>query len=112
MKILGICITALALFSCTSKDVIIADFEEGSYGEWSVEGEAFGDKPVSLEDNESTRIGLRGIEGNYFVNSSFIKGDQAVGKITSPQIHTVPIYTKYNHDHAADKVHILSFRKA
>ncbi|MDA1122487.1 MAG: DUF4980 domain-containing protein [Bacteroidetes bacterium] len=84
MRIIWICLSALVLFSCTKKDIIIADFEEGSYGEWSVEGEAFGDKPVSLEDNESMKIGLRGIEGNYFVNSSFIKGDQAVGKITSP----------------------------
>ena len=44
--------------------------------------------------------------------AAFLEGLHGVGKITSPQIHTVPIYTKDNHDHAADKVHILSFRKA
>lgn len=32
-------------------------------------------------------------------------------KITAPQIHTVPIYAKDDHEHAADKAHILSFRK-
>ncbi len=44
--------------------------------------------------------------------AAFLQDLHTVGKITSPQIHTVPIYTKDNHDHAADKAHILSFRKA
>lgn len=43
--------------------------------------------------------------------AAFLQDLHTVGKITSPQIHTVPIYTKDNHNHAADKTHILSFRK-
>lgn len=41
----------------------------------------------------------------------FLDGLHQTGKITEPQIHTVPIYTKQNHDHASDEAHILSFRK-
>ena len=84
MKNLLFIVSVLIISSCKGKDIIIEDFEDGSYGEWTIEGEAFGHMPESIQDNESVRIGLRGIKGSYFVNSSFLKGDNAVGKLTSP----------------------------
>ena len=44
--------------------------------------------------------------------AEFLNGLHDAGKITSPQIRTVPIYAKDDHEHAKDKAHILSFRKA
>jgi len=44
--------------------------------------------------------------------AAFLDGLHGSGKITAPQIHTVPIYVDKTHDHATDKAHILSFRKA
>jgi len=44
--------------------------------------------------------------------AAFLDSLQMAGTITAPQIHTVPIYTKNTHEHAADTTHILSFRKA
>jgi len=43
--------------------------------------------------------------------ATFLDGLHRAGTITAPQIHTIPIYVKDNHEHAADKAHILSFRK-
>lgn len=44
--------------------------------------------------------------------AAFLDGLHQAGKITAPQIHTVPIYIDKTHEHATDKAHILSFRKA
>lgn len=44
--------------------------------------------------------------------AEFLSDLHAAGKITAPQIYTVPIYVDKTHDHAADKAHILCFRKA
>lgn len=41
----------------------------------------------------------------------FLDGLHYSGKITEPQIHTVPIYIDKAHEHAADTAHILIFRK-
>ncbi len=44
--------------------------------------------------------------------AAFLDELHGSGKITAPQIFTIPIYVDKAHDHAADKAHILSFRKA
>lgn len=44
--------------------------------------------------------------------AGFLDDLHQTGKITKPQIHTVPIYTDKTHEHATDETHILSFRKA
>ncbi len=43
--------------------------------------------------------------------AQFLDSLHLAGKITEPQIHTVPIYTDKAHEHAADLTHILSFHK-
>jgi len=44
--------------------------------------------------------------------AAFLDSLHHTNKITVPKIHTVPIYVDKDHEHAADKAHILSFRKA
>lgn len=63
-------------------DILIADFEEQNYGEWKVEGEAFGSGPA-----KGTLAGqqiVSGFKGEGLVNT-FLKGDSATGTLTSPE---------------------------
>ena len=62
-------------------DVPLADFEGSSYGNWKVEGEAFGTGPA-----QGTLPGqqpVTGFVGKGLVNS-FRDGDATTGKLTSP----------------------------
>jgi len=72
-----------AIFSCSSKsDIIIADFEKGTFKGWIVEGEAFGSAPVkgAIEGQQA----VTGYEGEYLANS-FHGGDDATGMILSSE---------------------------
>lgn len=59
---------------------VFEDFENG-YGDWTVEGEAFGTQPASgtLTDQQE----VMGYTGNHLVNT-FLNGDATTGKLTSP----------------------------
>ncbi|MBI3866264.1 MAG: glycoside hydrolase family 32 protein [Planctomycetia bacterium] len=59
-------------------DVVIADFESDSYGNWTVEGDAFGEAPARAD-----KLDVRGYRGRRLVNS-FGRGDPATGTLTSP----------------------------
>ena len=61
-------------------DILIADFENG-YGDWIVEGEAFGDTPAN--GSIGTQQLVSGFLGSGLVNT-FINGDSSVGILTSP----------------------------
>lgn len=71
---------------------IFADFESGSYGEWTVEGEAFGLEPQTAETIADYQ-GQVNHRGKFFVNSHNIRktgpntaaGDQLTGVLTSPK---------------------------
>ena len=61
--------------------IVLADFEEKDYGDWAVEGEAFGTAPA-----EGTLRGqqkVSGFSGKGLVNT-FLGGDKPHGKLTSP----------------------------
>ncbi|RIK70218.1 MAG: hypothetical protein DCC67_20855, partial [Planctomycetota bacterium] len=62
--------------------IVIADFEGDGYGQWRVEGEAFGDGPVegTLEHQQA----VSGYQGRRLVNS-FQGGDDPQGKLVSPE---------------------------
>jgi non-lysosomal glucosylceramidase len=70
-------------------DILLADFEGGSYGGWTVEGEAFGDKPAAgtLPNQQP----VTGFVGEGLVNT-FKDGDAPHGKLTSPKF---PVSRKY-----------------
>ncbi|QDU76755.1 Levanase precursor [Bremerella volcania] len=80
----------LCLFPCLVSadekprvDVLIADFEGASYGDWKVEGEAFGTQPAS--GALSGQMDVSGYEGKQLVNT-FLGGDRSTGRLTSPPI--------------------------
>lgn len=60
---------------------VFADFENG-FGEWKVEGDAFGTGPASGSVNGQQAV--KGFSGKHFVNS-FHGGDQTTGKLMSPE---------------------------
>lgn len=61
--------------------VVFADFEGGTYGDWKVEGEAFGAAPAggTLRGQQE----VSGFRGQGLVNT-FLGGDRPHGKLTSP----------------------------
>lgn len=70
-------------------DVLIADFEGGTYGGWTIAGEGFGDAPASGALPNQQPVG--GFIGEGLVNT-FVGGDRSQGKLTSPEF---PISRKY-----------------
>lgn len=70
---------ATTLFA--ADNLLIADFEQKTYGEWKVEGDAFGSAPAKGTIGTQQRVS--GFEGKGLVNT-FIDGDKPTGKLTSP----------------------------
>ncbi len=70
-----------------STDVLLADFEGNDYGEWAVEGEAFGRAPTK-------RPRMLGHNGNG-VASSLLASNVHVGKLTSPEFAIGRDYVKF-----------------
>jgi fructan beta-fructosidase len=63
-------------------DIVFADFEGSNYGAWKVEGTAFGSGPAQGKIGEQMEVD--GFMGKGLV-SSFNGGDDAVGRLTSPE---------------------------
>ncbi|MCP4711870.1 MAG: hypothetical protein GY869_24890 [Planctomycetes bacterium] len=61
--------------------LVFADFEGENYGNWKVEGEAFGAGPAAGALPRQQAVS--GFKGNGLVNT-FIDGDRPHGKLTSP----------------------------
>ena len=61
--------------------ILIADFEQETYGEWKPEGEAFGSAPA--QGTLPGQMAVSGFKGQRLVNS-FFKGDATTGTLTSP----------------------------
>ncbi len=96
MKKLLVCILA-GLCGCIAvqptvpdrEDILIADFEGETYGEWKVTGEAFGAGPA--QGTLPNQMQVSGFEGKGLVNTYF-NGDDTTGTLTSP---TFEIQRKY-----------------
>ena len=72
------------LFSAPAKsqeDIVIADFEGDDYGDWKVEGTAFGEKPAP--GTLPKQNGVSNFKGKGLVNT-FRGQDASVGAIQSP----------------------------
>jgi sucrose-6-phosphate hydrolase SacC (GH32 family) len=61
--------------------IVIADFEQPTYGDWTVTGEAFGPGPA--EGTLPGQMPVTGFLGKRLVNS-YYGGDRSVGTLTSP----------------------------
>ncbi len=71
-------------------NIVFADFESETYGEWKVEGTAFGPGPTQLSQMPAYQGNIKG-KGNRVVNSHNVrngedvaKGDAHTGKLVSP----------------------------
>ena len=72
---------ALAKQDKARPDILIADFEGDTYGDWKVEGEAFGKAPAKGTLPRQQRVS--GFKGKGLVNT-FFKQDGTKGSLTSP----------------------------
>ena len=66
---------------CADDDLLINDFEALNYGDWTVEGQAFGSGPAA--GTLPGQMLVSGFKGRRLVNS-FHGGDQSTGQLTSP----------------------------
>lgn len=73
----------LAGLAAAADDLLIADFEGASYGDWQTTGEAFGPGPA--RGTLAGQMEVSGFEGHGLVNS-FFRGDGTVGTLTSPPL--------------------------
>jgi fructan beta-fructosidase len=67
--------------SVQSEDVLVADFEGETYGDWKVQGDAFGPGPA--RGTLANQMAVTGFLGKGLVNSYF-HGDDTTGQLTSP----------------------------
>ena len=72
-----------SLFAADGPDILVADFEQETYGDWKVEGEAFGPGPA--KGTLPGQMPVSGFEGERLVNS-FYNGDGTTGALTSPAL--------------------------
>ena len=63
-------------------DLLIADFEGATYGDWKASGEAFGAGPA--QGTLPSQMAVSGFRGHGLVNS-YYGGDRSVGRLTSPE---------------------------
>ncbi len=66
-----------------SDDILVADFEGETYGEWKTNGDAFGAGPAKGTLREQMHV--NGFKGKGLVNS-FLNGDHTTGTLTSRPI--------------------------
>ena len=83
---------AIPLPAAERPDVLIADFEGDTYGDWKAEGEAFGKGPArgTLPD----QMPVSGYRGKGLVNS-FRGGDASIGTLTSPPLKIERKYIRF-----------------
>jgi fructan beta-fructosidase len=71
-----------SLLAADRPDLSVADFEQETYGNWQVDGEAFGPGPA--RGTLPGQMPVSGFEGERLVNS-FYNGDGTRGTLTSPE---------------------------
>lgn len=82
MRIIAGILFAVAAAGQAGEDIVLADFEGETYGDWKAEGEAFGKGPArgTLEKQQE----VSGYLGKGFVNS-YLRGDATQGTLSSPE---------------------------
>lgn len=68
--------------SWAAEDLMVTDFEGGTFDNWKVQGDAFGNGPV--KGALSGQMPISGFSGSGFANS-FHGGDDATGSLGSPE---------------------------
>ena len=78
---ISLIIVILMLSACSQGDIVIDDFESGTYGKWVVEGDAFGDGPVLRSETDIKQQS----EGGRYIADSFGGDDNLFGSLTSSE---------------------------
>jgi fructan beta-fructosidase len=81
LPLIGLSILLSGL-TAIADDILVEDFEAGTYEGWTITGEAFGKSPVSGE--LPGQMKLSGFRGKYLVNT-FVNGDMSTGTATSSE---------------------------
>lgn len=77
---------------CSSRDIIIDDFESGTYDRWTVEGDAFGNTPIQGAYPEQQKV--KGFEGKYLAGS-FNEENYSKGTLISPEFRIEREYINF-----------------
>ena len=75
-------LSLLFAVSLARPDILIADFEQKTYGQWKVTGTAFGTRPAT--GTLPNQMVVTGFKGKGLVNT-YLSGDLSTGTLTSPQ---------------------------
>lgn len=87
-----LCCLASALSAADRPDRVIADFNGDNYGDWTVAGDCFGDRPAqgTLPDQQP----VDGFLGHGLINT-YLQGDRTTGTLTSPQLRVDRRYLNF-----------------
>lgn len=88
--ILAICLSSFA--RADESDIVFADFEGDTYGEWRTTGTAFGTGPV--KGTLPNQMPVTGFKGKGLVNS-YLGGDKSTGTLTSPEFEIKRKHIKF-----------------
>lgn len=80
--LLAACTASATAQEAVGPEILVADFESEGYGDWKVEGTAFGKGPA--RGALPGQMAVEGFSGSGLVNS-FFEGDASVGTLESPQ---------------------------
>ena len=89
---LAVFASAMHARAVAADDILINDFEAADYGQWKVEGTAFGPGPA--KGTLPGQMEVSGYKGERLVNS-FFGGDKSTGKLTSPEFTIERNYIKF-----------------
>ena len=78
LSLVAVAWTWPAVIQAAEPDIVIADFEGSDWGDWTATGEAFGSGPTQGREEFWPYHGDR-------IAYSMVKGDAAVGTLTSPE---------------------------
>lgn len=86
------CVAFSGLNLRAAEDILIADFEGDTYGDWKTTGTAFGSGPAhgTLPGQQT----VEGFQGKGLVNS-FFNGDDSTGTLTSPAFKIARKHLKF-----------------
>ena len=79
--LISLILIMLLFYACSKAEIIIYDFESGTYENWIVEGDAFKDGPIQPSEEEINN----NPEGGRYYSDSFGGDDNSIGTLTSTE---------------------------